>query len=172
VSEALNHRRRSHWPISILSSFAAVVNLFLPLILVRLLTPHDVGLFKVFFLYVLIVPGFALTAGLMSGLGYWSGQGERGVRAIQMSALIVLGAASVFALTGLLAFPLFERLFDWNETTALAFAAALFGSIAGGFFEEAAISRGRTWTGALFYSGFEHAVPLRRRVIVPSTSMR
>ncbi len=155
MSEAMNHRRRSHWPISILSSFAAVVNLFLPLILVRLLTPHDVGLFKVFFLYVLIVPGFALTAGLMSGLGYWAGQGERGVRAIQMSALIVLGAASVFALTGLLAFPLFERLFDWNETTALAFAAALFGSIAGGFFEEAAISRGRTWTGALFYSGFE-----------------
>jgi O-antigen/teichoic acid export membrane protein/glycosyltransferase involved in cell wall biosynthesis len=114
-----------------------------------------VGLFKVFFLYVVIVPGFALTAGLMSGLGYWAGQGDDGARAIQMSALIVLLAASMFAVLGLSAFPVFEYLFDWNEATALAFAAALFGSIAGGFFEEAAIARGRTWTGAIFYSSFE-----------------
>lgn len=148
-------RKRSHWPISIVSGSASVVNLLLPLILVRILTPHEIGLFKVFFLYVVIVPGFALTAGLMSGLGYWAGQGERGVRAIQMSALIVLGAAVVFAGLGLYAFPVFEYLFSWNETTALAFAAALFGSIAGGFFDEASIARGRIWTGALFYSFFE-----------------
>jgi len=155
MSDSASPKKRSHWPISILSSVASVVNLLLPLILVRVLTPHEIGLFKVFFLYVVIVPGFALTAGLMSGLGYWAGQGERGVRAIQMSALIVLGAASVFALLGLSAFPVFEKLFTWNETTALAFAAALFGSIAGGFFDEAAIARGRIWTGALFYSFFE-----------------
>jgi O-antigen/teichoic acid export membrane protein/glycosyltransferase involved in cell wall biosynthesis len=147
--------RRSHWPISILSSLAAAVNLLLPLVLVRLLTPHEVGLFKVFFLYVTIIPGFAMTSGLMSGLGFWAGKGEHGLNAVRASALLMLGASIVFASIGLAAFPLFGAAFGWNETTALAFAAALFGSIAGSFFEEAAISRGRIWTGALFYVGFE-----------------
>jgi len=147
--------RRSHWPISILSSVAAAVNLLLPLVLVRLLSPHDVGLFKVFFLYVTIIPGFAMTTGLMSGLGFWAGKGESGLNAVRTSAFLVLGAAVIFASIGLAAFPLFSAALGWSETTALAFAAALFGSIAGSFFEEAAISRGRIWTGALFYSGFE-----------------
>ena len=52
----INKLKEGHWPIFILSSFSSIANLFLPIILTRLLTPEDIGIYKVFFLYLMLLP--------------------------------------------------------------------------------------------------------------------
>ena len=161
MSAEQNHKG-SHWPISILSSIASIVNIIVPLFLVRVLTPAEIGSFKIFFLYQTVVPVFSLAPGLISGLGYWIGQGERGRRAVQLSGLLILSAAFVMSLLALQLEGVLSLRFEWYGTEGELFALALLSSIAGRFFEEAAISAGRIWTGAIFFSSFE----LVRAVVV------
>jgi O-antigen/teichoic acid export membrane protein/glycosyltransferase involved in cell wall biosynthesis len=129
--------------------------MLLPLILVRLLTHEDVGVFRIFFLYLVTVPAFSFTAGLMSGLAYWSGQAERRDAAFQVSSIVILLSSLLFMVGTVLAHQEIAEWFSWKPHYAVLFGFSVFGAIAGSFFEEAAIATGRIWTGALFLSGFE-----------------
>lgn len=146
---------RSHWPIVILSSFSSMMGLLLPLVLVRLLTPDEIGHFKIFFLYLTIIPAFSFSTGIMSGLAYWAGQSTKSNRTLQTSSLLLIGLALGVAALGLILNRPIAHLFGWNSQEAILFSFALVGAISAGFLEEAAISTGKIWTGALFYSGFE-----------------
>lgn len=150
-----SHQNSSHWPISILSSIAALFNMALPLFLVRLLSPEEVGTFKIFFLYLLVMPTITLSVGLTNGLAYWSGRGKQGHEAIrQISFVLLLLAVLATGLSWLLREPIVLAL-GWSADVFLVFTLALFAYISSLFFEEAAICRGRIWLGAIFYSGFE-----------------
>lgn len=150
-------KKRSHWPISLLSGAASAVNLMLPLILVRTLPAHEIGIFKVFFLYLSLAPTVVLTTGLRSGLAYWGGQGEQGRDAIQASSLLVLLIGIICSSSAVLAHPILAATLGWERHEALLFSLALFAGVTSSFFEEAAIATGRIWTGALVYSLFEIA---------------
>ncbi len=153
---SLPERKRSHWPIAILSTASSLVNLFMPLVLVRLLDPQEIGIFKVFFLYLTIVPAFTLVSGFMDGLAYWSGQpGDRRNIALQMSGTFILLAALAFSIVGLTISPWLADIQGWELSATLLFSAALFGHIGGSYYEEVSIANGRIWQGALFFSGFE-----------------
>ena len=41
-----------HWPGFLTGIISSLMNLFLPTVLVRILTPEDVGIYKIFFLYI------------------------------------------------------------------------------------------------------------------------
>lgn len=152
---AETEQRTSHWPISILSSIAALFNMALPLFLVRLLTPEEVGVFKIFFLYLLVMPTVSLSVGLTNGLAYWSGRGQQGQEAVKQTALLLLLLAlTVSCLGWALRAPLIAA-FGWSEAVFSVFLLSIFAFICSLFFEEAAICRGRIWLGAIFYSGFE-----------------
>lgn len=158
--------RSSHWPISVLSSISAVFNSALPIILVRVLTPTDMGFYKIFFLYAMLLPSFAMTSGLTSGLAYWAGRGDEGKKAIRMSGLMTLAAAAtLFCVAFAFRDALTER-FGWSPTYSAIFAFSVFGAISTAFFEEAAIATGRIWTGAIFLSGFD----LARSLLVLATA--
>lgn len=150
-------QRRSHWPIAILSSASAAINLFLPLVLVRVLTPSDIGLFKQFFLYLSIMPAFALSSGIMSGLSFWAGQPREQKVEIQSSGFLILIVGVILSLLCLAASAPLGRVLRWDLSCALFFSAAIVASIASTFFEEAAIATGRIWAGAFFNAGFEVA---------------
>ncbi len=148
-------KRRSHWPLAILSTCAALFSMILPLVLVRILTPHEVGIFKIFFLYLTIIPAFALTSGIMSSLAFWAGRGKEGIKPIQTSSILIVLLAITFVVAVFIFRPTIEHALGLNEQQSLLFAFALLGAIAAPFFEEVAISTGKIWTGAIFYSGFE-----------------
>lgn len=143
---------RSHWPVSILSVLASVVGIFLPLVLVRLLTPEEIGQFKLFFLYITVVYAFSLAPGFQSGLGYWGGR-----KKLQPAALPA--SFNALALIALILFPisyfLTPYLLSAGSYTAILFAASVSLWIVGRFFDEAAVSIGRIWSGAVLYAGFE-----------------
>src|SRR5688572_6228279 len=56
------------------NGIAALFNLFLPLSMARILTPDQMGRYKIFFLYVMLSPGLFLVSGLTNSLYHWVGK--------------------------------------------------------------------------------------------------
>ncbi|MCY7391894.1 MAG: hypothetical protein LH647_10530, partial [Leptolyngbyaceae cyanobacterium CAN_BIN12] len=54
---------------------SSVGNLFLPIILVRLLSLEDIGVYKVFFLHLSAIPYLAMAGGPLHSVFYWAGRG-------------------------------------------------------------------------------------------------
>ncbi|MCB0320555.1 MAG: hypothetical protein KDD60_06470, partial [Bdellovibrionales bacterium] len=81
----------NHWPLTILHSLIAITKLFLPLVLVRIFSLQEIGEYKLFWLYLVIVPEFFGTSALAGGLGYWGGQQRR---LHYITAALVLGMVS------------------------------------------------------------------------------
>jgi len=158
-------KARSHWPLVMLSTFPSLLGVFLPLILVRLVTSEEVGTFKIFFLYLGIAPALSLTSGLRSGLAYWSGQASSSAQAFAATSSLILGLGLVAAAGTLVSrYEIAQRLHATPLEVSL-FGLSLLGAIAGAYFEEAAIATGRIWTGALFYCGSE----IIRGVVIVTT---
>ncbi|MGI6524210.1 MAG: glycosyltransferase [Bdellovibrionota bacterium] len=146
---------RNHWPVSILSSCASLFNVLLPIVLARVLDPDSFGVYKIFFLYLLLVPGVSMTTGLINGLSYWAGQGQEGRRSIQMTSwLILLQGLFLMVLVSVFAVPIATWL-DLKVEHVMLLGVAVLGETAGRFFEEGAISVGRGWRGGIFYALFE-----------------
>lgn len=150
-----NRKERSHWPLSVLSTLPGIVNLALPLILVRTISPAEFGQFKIFFLYIFLLSDFALTAGLVNGIAYWSGQGKLARPALKLTTFTIAISSALMLVIAFLMRDFIALHFGWPMVYGVMFALSLGASVASNFFEEIAIARGRIWTGALFYSGFE-----------------
>lgn len=144
-----------HWPVSLLSSASAIINMFIPLLMVRLLIQDQVGLFRIFFLYVMLMPSFSFTAGLQSGLAYWAGQGERGMLAIRLSNGMTLLAGLLLSLLCLAFVPWISRSLHWPMSYGVYFSLTVLGTVSLSFLEESAIVKGRIWFGAVYTSGME-----------------
>lgn len=66
--------KNGHWPVFLLSSLSSIGNLFLPIILVRLLSPEDIGVYKIFFLHMAAIPFIFMSGGPMHSVFYWAGR--------------------------------------------------------------------------------------------------
>jgi len=150
-----SQKTRPHWPVSLLASSVSILNTLLPIVLVRILPPEEIGLFRIFFLYLLAIPTLSFSTGIINGFAFWSGQSEVRTRALHLSVTLLLCIAMLTSFVlALLATPL-SRALEWNTSETLLLAFSAFGAIAGTAFEELAISAGYIWYGALFYAGFE-----------------
>ncbi len=92
----------SHWPITSTNGAAALFNLFLPLVLVRILTPDQMGRYKIFFLYVMLSPGLFLVSGLNNGLYHWAGKYPATKSEVRQSWTLLLGITFIFCAIGLI----------------------------------------------------------------------
>lgn len=153
--KSIEQRIHAHWPISILSLVTSIFATLLPLVIVRMLSAEDVGIFKVFFLYLTIFPALSLTAGVRSGLPFWVGQQEQRESAFQASALSVFVAGLLLACICLALHTVGAGILGWTDLQAVLFCIALGVGVAATYFDEASIAVGHIWRGALFYSGFE-----------------
>src|ERR1700719_4567426 len=81
----------SHWPITLTNGFAAVLNIFMPLGLVRILQPDQVGRYRIFFLYVTLSSGLFFTAGFSNGLYHWMGKYPETKPELRQSWTLCLG---------------------------------------------------------------------------------
>ncbi len=151
----MGNKISSHWPISLTNGAATLFNLFLPLVLVRIISPDDVGRYKVFFLYVMMSPGLFLTGGLSNGLYHWAGKYPESQPEVRQSWTMLLGLVGILSAIGMMLTPL---LTSWVHIPqidlALFFLFCPFG-LAGIFLEDLLIARGNIWIGSLYGSGFQ-----------------
>lgn len=152
----INKLKEGHWPIFLLSSMSSMANLFLPIILVRILAPSQIGTYKIFFLYLSAIPFFLLSGGPINSVYYWIGKPENeSKKYIQASWLLSTGLSSVIFILGLpFIFLISTHLNFPIEYTVLMLICSFFWCPSS-HYAETHIARGQTVNGALFSSGFE-----------------
>ncbi|OGR89035.1 MAG: hypothetical protein A2992_04375 [Elusimicrobia bacterium RIFCSPLOWO2_01_FULL_59_12] len=143
----------SHWPISLTNGFAAVLNLFLPLVLVRILTPDQMGQYKIFFLYVMISPGLFLLSGLSNGLYHWVGKYPDTKPEVRQSWTLLVVISLLLCAIGLILSPWIAPLIRIPLADLRLFLMAMPFGLASEFLEDLLIARGKIWTGSFYSSG-------------------
>src|SRR5690606_22364487 len=92
---------QGHWPYFILNSISSMGNIFLPLILVRLLRPEEVGQYKLFYLYLLALPFIFMTGGPGHSVFYWVGKSaDERRQTLNATWLWTLGLSAMILLVG------------------------------------------------------------------------
>ena len=149
-----NNNAHAHWPISILSILSALLNMGIPLLMVRLLRPEEVGTFKIYSLRLHDADPrsehrFVQRAGLLGGPRRARTPGNSTLNSF---SILVGVAVGLVCLAGA---PLISGHFHWPLMYSVFFAASAFGATCAIFLEESWIVTGRVWAGAIYYSGTE-----------------
>lgn len=141
----------THWPLTLITSITSLLNLALPLVLVRLLPPQQIGSYKIFFLYFGLLPWLLLFAGVNQSLAVWRSQTPQQQTTLYSTSWLVLHSWSLVII--LLTFILGHTLQKDFLFYALGIGVAL-GS-ASQFFEESLIAHSQLRKGALWIATFE-----------------
>jgi O-antigen/teichoic acid export membrane protein/glycosyltransferase involved in cell wall biosynthesis len=146
ASKIMSSKISSHWPLTIFSTLSSLANLALPLVLVRVLPPEEIGNYKVFFLFIGLMPWLAMSAGIGNGLYHWSAKAD-----FQHYFNLSWTLLSLWALLlgGSLA------LFSPHLPGGRFFAAGAALILVSNFHEDSLVATGETWRGALFGAFFE-----------------
>ncbi len=150
---------RSHWPLTILMGASSLLNLFLPLILVRILPVEQVGLYKIFFLYAATAPWLLLSSGFGNGIYFWIGQNTTRKQSLSATwSYQLIWSTCVLLITGLLA-PFIANLkfFAIDNSTFFMLGLSIAATISASFFEEYKIASGDIHKAAK-YSAFWEAL--------------
>lgn len=137
----LKKRMNRQWFLFLASTLASLVNLFLPLVLVRILSPSEMGEYKIFYLYIQSIPMLFFASGILSGIPYWSGRKENGQIYLQQAFSLLLLIIFLFLILGLLGFyPV--KLIGITTTNYFIFIFSSMLWMVSPFFEEVLIAEG------------------------------
>lgn len=151
----LQSLKEGHWPIFLISLLSAITNLLLPTALVRLLTPEEIGFYKIFFLYAQSIIFICLAGGPLYSVYYWIGKKESAKKYLGHAWLITLSLSLIFALLGFaLIIPISKYLSLPIEYSFLLILSAITSAPAG-FYGEYLTAKGERVRGSLFNSGIE-----------------
>lgn len=151
----INKLKEGHWPIFILSSFSSIANLFLPIILTRLLTPEDIGIYKVFFLYLMLLPFLFLTGGPLHSVYYWIGKKENRDDYIISAYQLTLFLSFLILVIGLPLHQYFAQIMELSTQNTLILLFVAFLWVPSGYYKELKIAQGATVFGSLFGTATE-----------------
>ncbi|MFT6631990.1 MAG: O-antigen/teichoic acid export membrane protein [Bacteriovoracaceae bacterium] len=152
----LNKLKEGHWPIFLLSSISSMANLFLPIILVRILAPSDIGLYKIFFLHLGAIPFILMSGGPINSVYYWVGKSKPDRdKLIQSAWLLSVLLSSLVFIIGLPTLYFISKHLNFPVEYTLLMIICGFLWCPGSYFSETNIAKGKTAYGALFSAGFE-----------------
>ena len=110
---------------TVLSSVGSLMNIAMALMLARVFPPGELGLFKLFFLYLSLCPTVFLVCGVNLGFSYWAGQSEHGRALIRTAAsMIFVQAILGFVLILILRLPI-ASLLGWPPAMIGPFALSV-----------------------------------------------
>jgi O-antigen/teichoic acid export membrane protein len=155
--------RGTHWPLTILSGGSSVLNFVLPLVMSRKLDPAVVGEFKLFFLYLGVMPVVSLGVGFLNGTYTWGAEPGRGPATVRRALALSLGFS---ALAGAAAATIAAKA---GFAYALLFGLATPPAVSAAIYEAGLIARGNTRRAAWFALAFEL---LRMSLMLACASMR
>ncbi len=155
MKSLLNKLRLGHWPVFLISMTSAISNLFLPVVLVRILDPHDIGIYKIFFLYAQSITFLSLTGGPLYSVYYWIGKKEEALKYVEHAWILSFGLSTICAAIGLIFSPQLAKLISITETQTILLLLSAITAAPASFYGEFLIAKGRRINGSLFNSGFE-----------------
>ncbi len=152
----INKLKSGHWPIFMFSSLSSFANLFLPIILVRMITPEQMGHYKIFFLYMSAIPFFFLTGGPINSVYYWVGkQSEEKKQYIEACFNLAIILSLLILVIGIPFAGYFSQILNMPVNYFLAMLVASFSWVPASFFSETSIATGKQIRGSIFATSFE-----------------
>lgn len=152
----LKKLKQGHWPIFLLSNISSIVNMILPIVLVRLFSPSDMGLYKTFFLYLSLIPFITMAGGPLNAIYYWMGKNELDRHEYLKSTWMATTLLSAFIfIAGLIIFIFFRHAIIFSPHVFLFLLISGFLVCPSGHFSEVCIARGQTMLGAGLSMSFE-----------------
>lgn len=150
--------KSGHWPVFLLSSVSSIGNLFLPIILVRLLSPEDIGIYKIFFLHLSVIPFLVMAGGPVHSVFYWVGrEAEEKKKLLNATFLLTIILSSLVLLLG---FPLKNEIASHLDIPLKYISILLltgFLSCPTSHFTETSIALGKSAFGSIVDTLFEVA---------------
>lgn len=148
-------RLKSHWPLSIPYGICAIINLMLPLVLVRLLSVESMGHYKLYFLYFTIGQWIFLGPAIRSGISFWLRNPENGPPVIRSAWTVLVASSVVLLIFGLGLVHGLGPQMDLAPGEGSLLVLTIFVTALGSFYEETLIATGSTVQGGLYYLTFE-----------------
>lgn len=151
----LHKLKAGHWPVFFISMISAITNLFLPVALVRILDPIDIGIYKIFFLYAQSITFLSLTGGPLYSVYYWIGKKEDSLRYVEHAWILSFALSVASAIVGLAFSVPLSNVIAISETQTILLLLSAITAAPASFYGEYLIAKGRRINGSLFNSGFE-----------------
>ncbi|MBC7428217.1 MAG: oligosaccharide flippase family protein [Bacteriovorax sp.] len=151
----LHKLKEGHWPVYLISMVSAITNLFLPVALVRILDPVDIGIYKIFFLYAQSITFLSLTGGPLYSVYYWIGKKENAQTYVEHAWILSFILSIVSAAVGLLFSRPLSHVISITETQTILLLLSAITAAPASFYGEYLIAKGKRINGSLFNSGFE-----------------
>ncbi|MEA9355703.1 oligosaccharide flippase family protein [Bacteriovorax sp. PP10] len=155
MKDLLNKLRAGHWPVFLISMVSAITNLFLPVVLVRILDPEDIGIYKIFFLYAQSITFLSLTGGPLYSVYYWIGKKDNAQKYVEHAWILSFSLSFICAAVGLLFSFQLSRIISITETQTILLLLSAITAAPASFYGEYLIAKGKRINGSLFNSGFE-----------------
>lgn len=155
MKSLLDKLRQGHWPVFLISMISAITNLFLPIVLVRILDPNDMGIYKIFFLYVQSITFLALAGGPLYSVYYWIGKKEDALKYVEHAWILSFSLSTICAIVGLIFSSQLASLISITQTQTILLVLSAITAAPASFYGEYLIAKGRRINGSLFNSGFE-----------------
>lgn len=152
---SLHKLKEGHWPVYLISMLSAITNLFLPVALVRILDPDDIGVYKIFFLYAQSITFLSLTGGPLYSVYYWIGKKENSVSYVEHAWVLSFSLSIISALIGLIFSVPLSNMISITETQTILLLLSAITAAPASFYGEYLIAKGKRINGSLFNSGFE-----------------
>lgn len=153
--KGLQKLKEGHWPIYLISMISAITNLFLPVALVRILDPVDIGIYKIFFLYAQSITFLSLTGGPLYSVYYWIGKKENAASYVEHAWILSFSLSIITVVVGLIFSIPLSHLISITETQTILLLLSAITAAPASFYGEYLIAKGRRINGSLFNSGFE-----------------
>jgi O-antigen/teichoic acid export membrane protein len=153
---------------------SALTNLLLPVILVRMLGPEEIGIYKIFFLYAQSITFLSLAGGPLFSVYYWVGKKENANQFLESAWLLSFILSLTTALIGFLFVGQVSHLISINKTHTLLLLSSAISAAPAAFYGEYMIAKGKRIQGSLFNSGFEilkACVIISLVIITPSSQI-
>jgi O-antigen/teichoic acid export membrane protein len=139
---------QNHWPIFLLSNISSVVNMLLPIVLVRLYAPIEMGLYKSFFLYLSLIPFIVMAGGPLNSVYYWMGKSHERDEYIKATWLLTFILSSLILIPGAFIIMLFKHHLALSTPVLFILLISGFLVCPAGHYNEVCIARGKTFIGA------------------------
>lgn len=152
----LKKLKEGHWPIFILSSFSSFMNLFLPIILVRLLAPSEIGIYKIFFIHMMAIPFLFLIGGPIHSVYYWVGKKAEEREGYLHASWVLTALLSLLVL--IIGLPFVKFVSSWLDFPlkySLLMIYSGFLMSLGSHYGESKIALGNRIMGTVFNTGFD-----------------
>lgn len=153
--KSLQKLKNGHWPVFLISLISAMTNLFLPVILVRLLSQEEIGIYKIFFLYVQSITFLSLTGAPLYSIYYWIGKKDQAKSYINQAWILSYSLSILSAVIAIIFLTQLAHLIALNTHQTLLLIFSAITSAPASFYGEYLIAKGRRIHGSMINSGFE-----------------